>query len=309
MIRIFDCSNSLERPMHRGHGGPFTNDIIRYLKETAEYFNCTFTHDIKRADVLLTNDVFPKALTSLPLPKVKRMDGVYFQSEYENRNHSLNESAKIADHVIFISEFSKRSYFGLYNDIIKSNSVVLNQCDPNTFYPKRKTKLEIFVAYSTNWERKEKRLDAIIEFAKLNPGKAIWLIGSCSCSLPKNVITFGYESNHREIAETLWKADAMVCFAHKDACPKTVVQGVACGLPVLYANSGGVPEIVPAGVSVKDNNEINFEAEQPELNREEIFEASKRFKQNYIELHDITFDHPNKFYEMLDGYFSILKSF
>jgi len=309
MIRIFDCSNSPERPDHRGYGGPFTNDIIRYLKETAEVFGCTFTNNIKRADVLLTNDVFPKAFASLPLPKIKRMDGVYFQNEYENRNHLLNESAEIADHVIFISEFSKRSYFGLYNGKIKSCSVVLNQCDPCVFHPARKNKLETFIAYSTDWQRKEKRLDAIIEFAKLNPEHNIWLIGKCNNDLPENIVTLGYKFSQTEIAETLRKADAMVCFAHKDACPKTVVQGVACGLPVLYANSGGVPEIVPAGIKIEDNNEINFEAEQPKLNQEEIFEASKKFKQNYINLHDITFDHPNKFYEMLDGYFSILKSF
>ncbi len=38
-------------------------------------------------------------------------------------------------------------------------------------------------------------------------------------------------------------ADAYVMLKHNDPCPNTVLEALACGLPVLYSNSGGVPEL------------------------------------------------------------------
>jgi glycosyltransferase involved in cell wall biosynthesis len=40
-------------------------------------------------------------------------------------------------------------------------------------------------------------------------------------------------------------ADAYVMTKHADPCPNTVIEAMACGLPVVYVASGGVPELVP----------------------------------------------------------------
>lgn len=47
-------------------------------------------------------------------------------------------------------------------------------------------------------------------------------------------------------------ADAYVMTKHNDPCPNTVLEALACGLPVLYSNTGGVPELVgnAAGVAL-----------------------------------------------------------
>lgn len=39
-------------------------------------------------------------------------------------------------------------------------------------------------------------------------------------------------------------ADAYVMTKHNDPCPNTVLEALACGLPVLYSATGGVPELV-----------------------------------------------------------------
>ena len=39
-------------------------------------------------------------------------------------------------------------------------------------------------------------------------------------------------------------ADAYIMLKYKDPCPNTVIEAMSCGLPVLYSNSGGLPEIV-----------------------------------------------------------------
>jgi len=41
-------------------------------------------------------------------------------------------------------------------------------------------------------------------------------------------------------------ADIYVMTKHNDPCPNTVIEAMACGLPVVYSASGGVPELVGA---------------------------------------------------------------
>jgi glycosyltransferase involved in cell wall biosynthesis len=46
-------------------------------------------------------------------------------------------------------------------------------------------------------------------------------------------------------------ADIYVMTKHNDPCPNTVLEALACGLPVVYSASGGVPELVgDAGIGV-----------------------------------------------------------
>jgi hypothetical protein len=98
----------------------------------------------------------------------------------------------------------------------------------------------------------------------------------------------------------------MINFSYKDACPKTVIQGVYCNLPVLFANSGGVPEIVYSGIGVEDKNDFVFEETIPRL--EKIKETGELFINNYRELQEKAITFKNSFMVMLDKYFCILKS-
>jgi glycosyltransferase involved in cell wall biosynthesis len=48
------------------------------------------------------------------------------------------------------------------------------------------------------------------------------------------------------------RAHVLVHTQYNDACPSVVLEAMACGLPVVYSNSGGTPELVgdDAGVGV-----------------------------------------------------------
>ena len=109
MYKIFDCSNSAERPPHRGGGGPIMNDILCYLHQNAAEYNYEFIDSASNADVIITNDVFPAEVIGLGKPLVKRMCGPFWQKEHSKRNERLNVAARIADTVIFISEYSSYS--------------------------------------------------------------------------------------------------------------------------------------------------------------------------------------------------------
>jgi len=280
MLRLIDVSNSPESS-HGKDFGPKENDVIRLLKEYSREFNSKFVNSM--GDIIITNDIFPSYVKDIDMPKIKRMDGIYWHNDYKYKNDSLNESAQIADHVIFISEYSKRALKTLYPDIkIKSSSVILNSADNRIFRPtkQRNRVIHNVIACCTNWNRKEKRFDDLMQLAKLIP-ETMYLIGECDFEVPPNVVKLGYIDNYDEINEHLNKCDMFINLSYRDAAPKVVCQASAVGLPILYADSGGVSEIVDRGVPITDEKGIFFDDEVPSLDPADMLRSYNLLKQNY----------------------------
>lgn len=279
MIKIHDCSNSPERPSHRSNSGcPVENDMMKDLKKYCPD-DFKFVQDWNDADVIITNDIFPTSMIDSAKIKVKRMDGIYWQEHLKERNEPLNHSAQKADLVIFISEFSRKSYFELYGQTLNKNIVILNNADDTIFYKtnsKAPSNHFYLCASASNWSRPEKRFKNIIEMMSILRSDPIFkmnLIGTIDSSyrIPLNIISHGYIEDQKRMAEILNKSDVFINFSYKDACPKTVWQAKQCQLPILYANSGGLPEIVKEfGYPIDDNKEYKFESETPELDISQI---------------------------------------
>lgn len=312
MFSIYDCSNSLGRPHHRGFGGPVENTIVRDLKRYAANYSCKFVSSIREADVAFTNDIFTDDILDSGLPRVKRMDGVFFQESLLQRNVSLNLAATQADLVIFISEFSKQSYQHLYgrNEPLKNQKVILNWVDPFTFTFKRRSGIPYkFISIATSWERPEKRVKAIIELAKANSSKQFYLIGKYDSQKSiklTNVHYLGYTEDESVLNSILHEMDAMICTAYRDAAPKTVAQGLSCGLPCFYANSGGVPELVGTnGLSFGRPDEHKF-TEVP-VEDAEIFPTFLTFCKSYDKIAKNMKNDENRFRNVIGEYFEAIK--
>ncbi len=312
MIKIFDASNSPERPVTRCLGGPRENDIVRYLKQWCSLFDCYFVGKWQDADVIFTNDVFPAEVVGNNIPLVKRMDGVYFQRDMQERNKQYNLAAQQADNVIFISEFSRWSYEQIVGKL-PNCCVALNKSDPFDFsckpmagYPKLPRR---FVAVATHWGRPEKRLNAILSLAR-NVDAEFYLVGTLpDITLPLNVISLGYQERYDSVLASM---DGMICFAYRDAAPKTVNHGLVTGLPVLYCNSGGVPEQVSEkGIACPDPVSNAIEDNIPELDVNELVTCFQQYTKNYLELVETTKRYRawDEFYSMLSIYFDVLSSF
>ena len=287
IIKLYDCSNSPESS-HAVDYGPRENDIIRGLKDNARLFLCKFVNRYNNADIIITNDIFPEEIKKSKIPKIKRMDGIYWQNDMKHKNIALNQSAEIADHVIFISEYSRRALYTLYPNIkLKNSSVVLNTGDNKIFkgLPKYHHPSENLVrsaiASCTDWSRPEKRFNDLMQLAKLIPEK-LYLIGNCEMETPPNVVKLGYLSDYDKVNEALNNADVFINLSYRDAAAKVVTQAVACGLPVLYAESGGVGELIDNGVSIPDEKEIFFADEVPPLDPVDMLKSYNYLKQNYL---------------------------
>jgi glycosyltransferase involved in cell wall biosynthesis len=280
MLRIYDCSNSHESN-HGKDFGPRENDIIKILKEYSRYFEAKFVNSM--ADVLITNDIFPTEVRNIDMPKIKRMDGIYWNNDQKHKNDELNLSAELSDHVIFISEYSRKALSVLYPKVkIKSSSVILNTADNRVFRPTRKRSgvMSSVIANCTNWNRKEKRFESLMQLAKLIP-ETLYLIGQCDMEVPPNVIKLGYIDDYERVNDALNKANAFINLSYRDAAPKVVCQAVAARLPVLYADSGGTKEIVDYGVPIRDEVEISFGDEIPELDPVDMLKSYNDLKASY----------------------------
>jgi len=287
--KIFDCSNSPEKPEHRTNSNcPFQNDVMADLKKYCPD-DFEFVQSPENAEIIITNDVFPTGLINSTKLKIKRMDGIFWQEQYKERNEPLNYSAQQADLVIFISKFSEESYFELYGQTLKKHVVVLNDADETLFYKHRNTNYTdhfVISAIASNWNRPEKRFNDLMNVMRRlkNEKYLLLLIGETPFNDFKElkVIPFGYVEDKTITNAILNRSDVFVNLSYKDAAPKTVCQALRTHLPVVYANSGGVPELVGEhGVAIADNLDFKFEDKTPELDVHEIISGIKYIQGYY----------------------------
>jgi glycosyltransferase involved in cell wall biosynthesis len=316
MMKIYDCSNSPERPTTRGYGGPVENAVVTMLKKWAPRYGAEFVGTPSEADILFTNDVFPQELLKLNKKRVKRMDGLFWQRSLEERNRPLNEAAFDAHYVIFISNYSKSSFQALCGPLPRRHTVVPNAADESIFnrIPPRLTRNstpKVWLAAATSWARPEKRFQDILVFADMlkKDGATLHLVGTVpeNMLLPDNVVPVGYVSDPQLWATYCKAADALVNLSYRDAGPKVVCEATACGLPILYARSGGVPELVRHGWSIEDNQGYGFEDQTPRLDPARIAQSYKWFKESYSHLSETA--QVGMLYDrrMMEGYFSVFQ--
>ena len=61
--------------------------------------------------------------------------------------------------------------------------------------------------------------------------------------------------NRTEMARAMRSCDVLLNLSQNDPCPNVVIEALASGLPVLYKDSGGVPELVGGcGLPVEVDN-------------------------------------------------------
>lgn len=309
-LKFLDCSDAEPRP-HR-NGGPVQNDVMRYLSQYAWLYRCERVTNLSEADVVITNTTFLQTSK----PKLKRMDGIFSYKDLVARNEPLNAAALEADAVVFISKFSYRSLRELYpSAYLRHSSVVLNEVDPSEFHAKENSYWEPrnFIAVASDWNRVEKRGRAVYELAKSNPHYLFHLIGKplVNVTVPNNCVLHGYISNYNVLCKLYQYMDAMIHLGWRDPAPKTVLQGLACHLPVFYTLSGGNEELVENyGLGVEDgDNTVTFVDEMPPVTgnvQADFSEFCLRWRA-YKELLRMR-QHQEKFRAMLDGYFSEIKS-
>jgi len=201
---------------------------------------------------------FGKSLLSIKsinrnLKIIQRIDGPIQSVRGKDANldkKCFETNSKIADITIFQSFWcykeSKKLGFNPVNPYI-----ILNSVDQEIFYPPKKhsaLKNRKVKLVSSSWSDNMKKgfscykwLDENLDWEKFE----YTFIGRTPVNF--NNIKLVPPKDSKKLSEILREQDIFISASQNDPCSNAVLEALSCGLPVVYLNQGGHPEIVQNG--------------------------------------------------------------
>jgi len=198
----------------------------------------------------------------------------WFGKGWRAQNRTSSTLLKLADYVVYQSEFCRMSADRFAGTCSGASSVLYNPVDTETFAPGKRVwqnglRLQLLLTGS-HWGKYRVRtaietlsylvkdgIDATLSVA----GAFCWGQSeeasrdyvstlSQSVGVSDRVILKGSYSQ-QEAVGLYRSADILLHTKYNDPCPRVVVEAMACGLPVVYSATGGVAEQVgDAGAGV-----------------------------------------------------------
>ncbi len=206
-----------------------------------------------------------KKLKKKKYSTVHRVDGPI--ALYRGENIDLDKrivdfNRSYADYTIFQSNYSYNEHVNLgflFDD--NKIKIIPNAPDPDIFNSEnrkeisKQTKIKIIAtSWSSNIRKGQKTyewIDKNLNFKKYD----FTFVGNINAKFENIKIISPKKSE--DLASILRDHDIFLTASQNDPCSNAVLEALACGLPVVYFNSGGHPEIVrQAGYSFSKNEEI-----------------------------------------------------
>jgi glycosyltransferase involved in cell wall biosynthesis len=207
---------------------------------------------------------------------VLNQNGVYypawFGAEWAQYNRPLAALLAEADHVVYQSEFCRRSANRFLGDPPGTSSVMLNPVDLNHFRPvpapSGRITMLVAAADATRRDRVELAVQCLAELVRQGVDAALLFAGYSASHPGDAAMMRALEGLARQAGlggrlafhPRYVRADGPAVFGrahlllhpvYNDPSPNFVGEALASGLPVAYSATGGTPEIVgPAGEGV-----------------------------------------------------------
>ncbi|MGD9200027.1 MAG: glycosyltransferase family 4 protein [Chitinispirillia bacterium] len=193
-----------------------------------------------------------------------------YRPDYEKRNIPISELHAMADYIVYGSNFARDAAEIYLGKPSAPYSIIYNSVDLNIFKPvsidKHFTILAIGVHYIQHRlkhlilampliMKKYPKVHLIIA-GPLVQGKGIFDCGKETIlSIIRETdftnIEFIGEYSQSEAPLIYGRASVVVHLKHMDWTPNTVIEAMACGIPIVHAGNGGLPELVEkAGISL-----------------------------------------------------------
>jgi len=269
-------------------GGPLVK-IKRLSKNYPEHrYNFNLLYCLSNFPYLSSRSL--KIIKRKNIPIILNQNGVYFSgwhgNRWESKNKKLIPAYHLSDYIFWQSEFCKESADKFLGKSNTPGEVLFNAVDITKFKPVEKENKEFtFLTTGVFTDSMLYRLLATVEsfdlFQKKQKETRLTIAGYIS-KKSKLQINNLIESKNlqgkvkiigsyaQDLAPEIYtSADAYIMLKYMDASPNVVIEAMACGLPVIYSATGGVPELVGqncgVGLFLKENWESKPHAPEPNL--------------------------------------------
>jgi glycosyltransferase involved in cell wall biosynthesis len=196
-------------------------------------------------------------------------------AETEAFNEPLRRVLGQAEHVLYQSEFCKRSADEWVSEPAGSWEILHNAVDVQRFtpadHPPEGRPVVLLGGDQYQAYRLELGLRTLAALRGEHPDAKLLVTGRLVSAIDPIVDRLGIR-DHVEILGRYSQADAPAIFrrAHvllhtkvNDPCPSVVIEAMASGLPVVYPRSGGVPELVGDDAGIGVVHPDGFERDEP----------------------------------------------
>lgn len=200
------------------------------------------------------------------VPMVLNQNGVFYQAWFDGDWRAMNAEMAaayhMADHVFWQSEFCRRCADRFLGEREGPGEVLNNAVDTGRFVPlddRPERPVTFLVAGKIEHHLYRRIGDALEGLARLRADGAdarLIVAGSLDEASRQqsaddvtrlglaDAVTFTGPYDQDQAPGVFRSADIYVMTKPNDPCPNTVLEALACGLPVIYSATGGVPELV-----------------------------------------------------------------
>ena len=240
-----------------GGGNQFLIALRRYLlKKTTIVFSnrclpIKTTHVFN--SVTFNVDRFSKLTKQQKHRYVHRIDGPYFKIRgVDNGTDAMLQklNKKYADYSI-IQSFWCAKELRKANFKFKNTLIIPNAVDPGIFFPRPNTQFRTtkrLKIIGSSWSNNPRKGGAIYKWLEDNLDSQKYeftFVGNSSERLDKATV---YPAmNSKRLANLLREHHIYITASQSDPCSNALIEAQCCGLPALFLNDGGHPELVQLG--------------------------------------------------------------
>ena len=262
-LRVFYGWDDIPAP-----GEPAAGGTAKFQKLAGRFPNSSHDFNV----LYLGSSGLPRDLRQLlglarrrRIPVVVNQDGVGYPGWAGARTDAVNEPLRrallAADHVLYQSEFCKRSADEFLGEARGAWEVLYNAVDTDRFAPpaERPTGGPVLLLGGDQTQNYRLELGLRI-FAGLAPDARLLVTGRIVGDPAPLLNELGVRDRveflgryaQRDAPAIYGRAHVLLHTKVNDPCPNVVLEAMACGLPVVYPASGGTPELVGdvAGIGV-----------------------------------------------------------
>jgi len=307
--------------------------------------NDIFPNSVKNANILyLVNSAMP-LYAPIMVREAKRKGAVFILNQngvayagwhgpgWERVNKPMRFLLKNADYVFYQSAFCKMSADRFLGRCKVGHRILYNPVDTQIFTPAsdRIKGLKILLAGThEHFYRVRCAIEMMAFLVKQIPEACLTVAGRIAWSekpehglkeakdladalkVGKNIVFKG-PYTQQEAVMLFQTHHLLLHTKYNDPCPRLVVEAMACGLPVVYSSSGGVPELVGSDAGIGIPAPLDWESDHPpdpgllakavhqvtrDLERHQ--NAARKRAETEFDLRDWIKEHESVFQQMLE---------